>query len=155
MRDKESGKDALGQVTLEQIVEDAVGHWGDSGSYSECDGKLLEVLEERNVGSNVLFFFFHLFYLFIFGCIGSSLQRAGLVALRHVGSSWTRARTRVPCIGRRILNHCATREAPNVLLKGPLWYVENRLSWGELMGSEKVQARQNYSRYCSLYLGEM
>ncbi|KAJ8789365.1 hypothetical protein J1605_021892 [Eschrichtius robustus] len=24
----------------------------------------------------------------------------------------TRARTRVPCIGRRILNHCATREAP-------------------------------------------
>ena len=36
----------------------------------------------------------------------------GLVALRHVGSSQTRARTRVPCIGRRILNHCATREAP-------------------------------------------
>ena len=26
-------------------------------------------------------------------------------------SSQTRARTRVPCIGRRILNHCATREA--------------------------------------------
>ena len=36
----------------------------------------------------------------------------GLVAPRHVGSSQTRARTRVPCIGRRILNHCATREAP-------------------------------------------
>ena len=35
----------------------------------------------------------------------------GLVALRHVGSSWTRARTHVPCIGTRILNHCATREA--------------------------------------------
>ena len=30
----------------------------------------------------------------------------------HVGSSQTRARTRVPCIGRQILNHCATREAP-------------------------------------------
>ena len=30
-----------------------------------------------------------------------------------VGSSRTRARTRVPCIGRRILNHCATRGAPN------------------------------------------
>ena len=28
-----------------------------------------------------------------------------------MGSSWTRARTRVPCIGRQILNHCATREA--------------------------------------------
>ena len=35
----------------------------------------------------------------------------GLVALRHVGSSQTRARTRVPCIGRWILNHCTTREA--------------------------------------------
>ena len=35
----------------------------------------------------------------------------GLVAPRHVGSSQTRARTRVPCIGRQIINHCATREA--------------------------------------------
>ena len=34
----------------------------------------------------------------------------GLVAPRHVGSSRTRARTRVPCIGRQILNHCTTRE---------------------------------------------
>ena len=33
-------------------------------------------------------------------------------APRHVESSQTRARTRVPCIGRQILNHCATREAP-------------------------------------------
>ena len=40
------------------------------------------------------------------------LWRTGLVAPRHVGSSQTRARTRVPCIGRQILNHCATREAP-------------------------------------------
>ena len=38
----------------------------------------------------------------------------GLVAPRHVGSSRTRDRTRVPCIGRRILNHCATREVPRV-----------------------------------------
>ena len=36
----------------------------------------------------------------------------GLVPPRHVGSSQTRAQTRVPCIGRQILNHCATREAP-------------------------------------------
>ena len=35
------------------------------------------------------------------------------VAPWHVGSSQTRARTHVPCIGRQILNHCATREAPN------------------------------------------
>ena len=43
----------------------------------------------------------------------SNLWLTGLVAPRHVGSSQTRARTRVPCIGRQILNHCATREAPS------------------------------------------
>ena len=35
----------------------------------------------------------------------------GLVAPWHVGSSQTRARTRVPCIGRQILNRCASGEA--------------------------------------------
>ena len=30
----------------------------------------------------------------------------------NVGSSWTRARTTVPCDGRRILNHCAMKEVP-------------------------------------------
>ena len=39
-------------------------------------------------------------------------SRAGLVAPWNVGSSQTRARTHVPCIGRQTLNHCATREAP-------------------------------------------
>ena len=34
-----------------------------------------------------------------------------LVAPWHVGSSQTRDRTHVPCIGRRIPNHCGTREA--------------------------------------------
>ena len=33
-----------------------------------------------------------------------------------MGSSRTRARTHVPCIGRRILNHCATREVPTSIL---------------------------------------
>ena len=39
------------------------------------------------------------------------MWHTGLVAPWHVGSSRTRARTRVPCIGRRILNHCTTKEA--------------------------------------------
>ena len=43
------------------------------------------------------------------------LWLTGLVAPRHVGSSQARARTRVPCIGRQTLNHCATREAPQFL----------------------------------------
>ena len=42
--------------------------------------------------------------------LSSCGSRAQLLQ-RHVGSSQTRSRTRVPCIGRQILNHCATREA--------------------------------------------
>ena len=38
------------------------------------------------------------------------LWHTGIVAPRNVGSSRTRDRIRVPCIGRRILNHCVTRE---------------------------------------------
>ena len=44
------------------------------------------------------------------------LWLTGPGAPRHVGSSQTRARTRVPCISRQTLNHCATREAPTSLL---------------------------------------
>ena len=92
----------------------------------------------------ILFYFIFKIYLFIFGCVGFSLLRAGatllwcagfsfwwllwlrstgsrhvdsvVVAPRHVGSSRARDRTRVPCIGRRILNHCATREVLQVIL---------------------------------------
>ena len=45
------------------------------------------------------------------------LWLTGLVAPWHVGSSQTRARTHVPCIGRQILNHCATGETPECILK--------------------------------------
>ena len=38
----------------------------------------------------------------------------GLVAPWHVGSSRTKDQTHVPCIDRRILNHCTTREIPEV-----------------------------------------
>ena len=62
------------------------------------------------------------------------MWRTGFVALRHVGSSRTRARTHVPCIGRWILNHCATREVPsqtfrkiNVLTYYK--YNDRRMSW--------------------------
>ena len=39
----------------------------------------------------------------------------GPAAPRHVGSSQTRARTCAPCISRQTPNHCATREALNVI----------------------------------------
>ena len=46
----------------------------------------------------------------------------------HVGSSWTRARTHVPCIGKQILNHCATREAPNLFSLIRLCQVKRQLT---------------------------
>ena len=46
------------------------------------------------------------------GTRAQQLWLAGLVAPRHVGSSQTRTRTCVLCTGRRILNHCTTRETP-------------------------------------------
>ena len=45
------------------------------------------------------------------------LWLTGPVALRHVGSSQTRARTRAPCISRQTLNHCAPREAHTIIFK--------------------------------------
>ena len=50
-------------------------------------------------------------------CGLQQLWRTGLVALQHVGSSRTRARTHASCIARRILNYCATREAQDVFLE--------------------------------------
>ena len=38
------------------------------------------------------------------------MWHTGLVVPQHVGSSWTRDQTHVPCIGRQILDDCATRE---------------------------------------------
>ena len=40
------------------------------------------------------------------------LQHTGLLAPWHVGSSWPRDQTRVPCSGRWILNHWTTRDVP-------------------------------------------
>ena len=47
----------------------------------------------------------------------SVVVACGLVNPRHVGSSQTRGRTHVPCIGRRILNHWTTREVPACMFK--------------------------------------
>ena len=42
--------------------------------------------------------------------VARGLSSCGLVAPWSVRSSRTSARTCIPCIGRRILNHCTTRE---------------------------------------------
>ena len=120
----------------------------------------------RSLKVTVLFIATLFIYLFIFGCVGSSVRArafsgygkrgplfiavrgplfiavrgpfttaapprcgaqapdaqaqqlwlTGPAAPRHVGSSQTGARTRVPCISRQTLNHCATREAGRQIL---------------------------------------
>ena len=80
----------------------------------------------------------------------------GLVAPWHVGSSWTRVRTHVPCIGRWILNHCATREAREGLLfdmEGKIRGThERRRHWrwekGWIVGLSKETSLRRGSRHC-------
>ena len=53
------------------------------------------------------------------------MRCTGIVAPKRVGSSQTRDRTHVPCIGRQILIHCTTREVlSNVLDIGVLFFLE-------------------------------
>ena len=52
----------------------------------------------------------------------------GLAAPQHVGSSRTRARTRVPCIGRRILNNGTTREALKFFCQLGCYIILSRVS---------------------------
>ena len=70
------------------------------------------------------------------------LWLTGLVAPRHVGSSQTRARTRVPCIGRQILNHCATREALIVLFSKTQLYPWSQLLIGEKESHSRSSIRE-------------
>ena len=66
------------------------------------------------------------------------LWPTGLVAPRHVGSSQTRAPTRVPCVGRQILNHCATREAPvNTIdtLAGLFFVIQGYFVYGRIFST--------------------
>ena len=50
------------------------------------------------------------------------LWQMGLVAPRHVESSWTRDQASVPCIGGWTLNHWTSREVSHVLFL----YVEHK-----------------------------
>ena len=61
-------------------------------------------------------------------CGSQALERrhTGLVAPWHVESSQTRDRTCVPCIGRRILNHCTIREVHSIVHYSP--YVVQQIS---------------------------
>ena len=70
----------------------------------------------------------------------------GLVAPWNVGSSHTRARTRVPCIGRQILNHCTTREAPSMQILKQTKIKERRLALVSSRFSIMLSFNSNYNR---------
>ena len=48
---------------------------------------------------------------------GSVVVVSGPAVLQHVGSSWTRDRTRVPCTGWQIANNWTAREVPGFCFK--------------------------------------
>ena len=64
------------------------------------------------------------------------LWQAGSVALQHVGSSWTRDQTHVPCIDRWILNHWTTKNVPEMLF----WIESSR------KGLLRTQAKMKWRR---------
>ena len=76
------------------------------------------------------------------------LWLTGPVAPRHVGSSQTRARTRVPCIGRQTLNHCTTREALvtffNVNISINILYTQNKLNILNIQFVEYPQSQHTH-----------
>jgi len=64
----------------------------------------------------------------------------GLVVLQHVGCSWSRGQTHVPCIGRQILNHWSTRKIP---MFGQL----NEWILGEVLLSMRRQSVKGANNY--------
>ena len=65
------------------------------------------------------------------------MWRTGLVALQHVGSSRTRDRTRVPCIGRRFLTTAPPGESGVDVLKALLCGLSRR-------GAQGMQVRGGF-----------
>ena len=75
-----------------------------------------------------------------------------------MGSSRTRARTHVPCIGRWILNHCATREVPSRTISE---FTSEVCGGAETLGGGRVTRRfptgavgssdKNNNKPCSCY----
>ena len=89
-----------------------------------------------------------------FSCCGTQALGtwASVVALQHVGSSWTRDWTCVSWIGRRILNHCATREVPlyRFLHKGKFSFIWNKhpSAIAETYGSCMFSFIRNCQTFC-------
>ena len=138
------------------------GHRSPQGHASICH------LGEGRLGASFFIIYFWLYWVFLaecglslaapsrgfslLGCLGFSLQwflllqrtssRLGLVALWHVGSSWARDWTHVPCIGRRIDNHWTNREA----LGQGIWEAEfpykHYWYWKEIVEAEETKIFQ-------------
>ena len=82
--------------------------------FSSCDkGELLFVVTWASFCSGFCYS-----KAWALGTRAQLLWPLGSVAPQHVGSSQTKDQTRVPCTGRQILNHWATKEVANGTLFG-------------------------------------
>ena len=78
-----------------------------------------------------------------------------LVALWHVRSSWIRDQIRVPCTGRQILIHCATKEAPYAfLIIGYLDINAYKVTFGFPCDSDSKKSASNAGDLGSILGGE-
>ena len=82
-----------------------------------CCGRAFSICREQGLLSNCGHAVSHCSGFFLLwsmgsGHVGFSCFDPGLVALRHVESSWTRDRTHVPSTLRQTAKHWTTREVP-------------------------------------------
>ena len=100
----------LSPVGGEQGATPCCGAWA-----SHCRGLSLRSTGSRHAGLSSCGTWAQQLWLVGSRPQAQQLWHTGPVAPWHVGSSWARAPTRVPRIGRQILNHCTTREVLYVL----------------------------------------
>ena len=86
---------------------------------------------------------FSLQWLLLLWHVGSAvavpwLQSTGSVVVAYVGTSWTRDRTHVFCIGRQILYHWATREASVSCFERPFLLFPSLLKTFQWDGGKEV-----------------
>ena len=88
---KHQGRGDLTKLTYSRILVVGRPGWSD---ITGAGGRMMEDEEPDQIcrviryqGWGILFFFFNLLNLFIFGCVGSSLLRAGFLSLWRVGAT--------------------------------------------------------------------
>ena len=100
---------------------------------------------------------FSLQWLLLLQSTGSRVQAqqlcgTRLITPRHVGSSWSRDQTHVPCIGRQTLHHWTTKETHDVIYAQENFmeaiHANKSSSWNSSEGSNECIISGLYLKLC-------